>query len=729
MQHEPGDDYIRRISSFIRTHERGLAEAGAPPRRRRIAKPGVASAEAPSVFNPLAWFSAGNPAPYASPPPVKPIVLTLDTHRLFYILIRLEALGIDVGSLDVRVDSPSKPMNYINIFPNSDKSDTLSLASFRSSLSAVSGLSLGGGWWARTEPPTVDAELKFIYSSFTKIPALCMKAPGPKSIAELANEPPNENALPMDSFKNLQTLECQDIDPRTLLGWDRLAESLRSLTVKRSGLEDVTDIFIAAVVDDQARREGGHISRRTITTRGPSRQSSFYSTPLPESVPEDAEETPRAQEDVALPSTPRALSSMKWAFLKHLSLADNALTFFPTDALPYLTSLTHLDLSSNLLVSVPAGLSALYNLVSLNLSDNMIDTVLAIYQNLGQVLNLNLSRNRLESICGLERLPALERVDLRDNVIEETAEIGRLATLPHIQEVWIEGNPLVDYEENYRVTCFDLFWKEGKTVMLDGAAPGFYEKRGLSALPPEQMSSTRPISTAYSPPVVAVGSPRFSPKVEAADASQQKTPQLAAADSSPASHSSPKLHAAAVDGKHRRKKNKRIVELDAREPEQSDNSASHPRVTRHRKATSNAGSGGVPGSRATRTPSPQKKSTSHDAPPPPAPVETKVVSRNAPRFRHSRSHTEAPGASSYGDDTVPSLPTTMRIGNKSAARRARASASVYEPPPTVADGPEGQLRDADAYRARIEALRSDMGDGWLTVFSQTQMSKEGVASG
>lgn len=70
------------------------------------------------------------------------------------------------------------------------------------------------------------------------------------------------------------------------------------------------------------------------------------------------------------------LSEMNWAFLKHLCLSDNALTFFPTNPIQYLTSLTSLDLSSNLLISVPAGLDQLYNLVSLNLADNMIESVL-----------------------------------------------------------------------------------------------------------------------------------------------------------------------------------------------------------------------------------------------------------------------------------------------------------------------------------------------------------------
>ena len=90
----------------------------------------------------------------------------------------------------------------------------------------------------------------------------------------------------------------------------------------------------------------------------------------------------------------------------------------------------------------------------------MIESVLGIYTKLGQVLTLNLSNNRLDSICGLERLVALERVDLRSNRLEESAEVGRLAVLPNIAEVWVEKNPFIESEENHRINCFEHFWKE-----------------------------------------------------------------------------------------------------------------------------------------------------------------------------------------------------------------------------------------------------------------------------
>ena len=722
MEQEPGDDYIRRISSFIRTNERALAEAGAPRRRRGGPKPTETS-----VLNPLGWFGT---AESTSPP--KPVNVIIDTHHLFYILMRLEDVGIDVGTLDVKVVNPSKPINYINIFRDSDKSDTLSLASFRSSLSNISGLSLGGGWWGRSETRSIDVELKYIYSSFTKLPSLILTAPGPKMIAELAGEPPNENCLPLDSFKNLQTFECTDIDPRTVLGWDKMSESLRSLTIKRSGLEDVSDIFIGAVIDDQGRREGSASrSRQRRISLGVSKQASFYSTPLPDAVPEGNEENVHTTPQ---PPAITNLPSYKWAFLRHLSLSDNALTFLPTDPLPYLTSLTHLDLSSNLLVSVPPGLSALFNLVSLNLSDNMIDSVLGIYTQLGQILSINLSHNRLESICGLERLRALERVDLRQNGIDDSAEVGRLAMLPHIAEVWIEGNPFVEIEENYRITCFDYFWKEGKSVTLDGTAPGFYEKRGLSVAPPEQMSSSRPISKVYSPPVVAVGgaNTQMSPPTHAVDA------VLTSVGSSPASGAgSPGPTSPSVTGKERRRKNKRIVDLSGEGSEPNDSS-----LRRHTRTKSEGGlnsekrpkdeQSSILAPQIAAEPSTSSSETRVDQGGQAATPSSPAI-RSVRRSRHGRHRTEVlPSPTEDADaSNFPSPADRAAIlSSKSTSRRARLSASVYEPPTVNADAGavQGQAKDAEAYRRRIEALQSDMGEGWLKVFNQSHMGSPGVAS-
>ena len=719
MEAEAGDDYLRRVSQFIRDNAQRLAEGGFGPRRyapRRQDSSG-------NVFNPLYWVGL-DASSQQQAAQSKPMTFTIDTHHLSYILIRLEALGINVGTLDVKLENPSRPTSYIN-FASTDKTETLSLSSFRSSLSAVSNLSLGPSWWGKPAPPSIDVELKYIYSSFTKLPTLSVRSPGPKVITELQNDPSNDCAIPLDSFKNLQSLECVDIDPRVLLGWDRVADSVRSLVVKRGGMEDVSDVFIGLVLDDQATREGqGTTLRRKRIASGPPRRGSFHGTRLPDSVPEVSEDAHTEEE----PSDAPKLPSWKWGFLKHLSLADNSLTFFPTTPLPYLTSVTHLDISSNLLVSVPPGLSALYNLISLNLSDNMIDSVLGIYQRLGSITSINLSKNRLESICGLERLAALERVDIRHNFLDESAEVGRLAVLPNIKEVWVEGNPLTEIEEGHRIRCFDYFWKEGKTIILDGAHPGFNEKRHLTEPIPEQMRSSRPVSTTVnSPPIIAVGNVQVDAK--------KPSPTISPAPSTPGSlNASPALGPSIVQPRGRRKKNKRIVDLDGGADDGEESLRARSRSTVGAR---------LDGKDVVKPQTEEGPSSPLISPPITAPTSPRRAVIQPPdrlmvsppskkASRHTRGRTES---SIPVDDVgelppLPSLSVTtvgsLKLKSKAAIRRARATASTFEPPGGASD----PSQSPEAFRAKIEALRADMGDGWLKVLNQSHLgSPSGVASG
>ena len=115
---EPGDEYVRRIAEYVRTHGAALA-AAAPVQKRRTR---AATTSEASLFNPLGWFSSDA----ATGSAVKPVVLRLDPHHLFYLLMRIEGLVIDVGALDIKVDGPSRPMNYIELPIDNDKSDALS---------------------------------------------------------------------------------------------------------------------------------------------------------------------------------------------------------------------------------------------------------------------------------------------------------------------------------------------------------------------------------------------------------------------------------------------------------------------------------------------------------------------------------------------------------------------------------------------------------------------------
>ena len=73
----------------------------------------------------------------------------------------------------------------------------------------------------------LEADLKYLYSAFTKIPCLRLAPDHRACLIRGYEEFPFDTAVPLHSFKNLSALEIIDIDYRSFYGWDRLSEQLR----------------------------------------------------------------------------------------------------------------------------------------------------------------------------------------------------------------------------------------------------------------------------------------------------------------------------------------------------------------------------------------------------------------------------------------------------------------------------------------------------------------------
>lgn len=469
-----GDRFIEDCARYIRFNEAKLGQAGS------------SSSTAANWINPAAWLRTNSPpinnrngnnnAP--RPPQIRPSPLRLTSHHLYYLLIRFEALTIPTGPLDVQIPSTSRPTSSFAFISSNvagsgyrkDRDDSMSISSLQTTMSAFGlGTNQGTGWWGGKKAD-ISQELKYIYSAMTKIPSIRI-GPPPIKLIQGFEDCPGELSIPLDTFKNVQLLEFEDTDPRAFLGWDRLSTQLRSLSIKRSGVEDITDIIVDAVIMDGKRRRGEKVRHRVRKIHAP--------------TSEDQPEVGATGSTLSNTSSnsqqlPHLLPSLSWHFLRHLSLSDNSLTFLHSSCLSSLTSLTSLDLSNNLLNAVPPSLNLLPNLQSLNLTNNLIDSVMGIPDALPSIKALNLSQNRLESLCGLERLPTLLRIDLRKNDIFEAGEVGRLATLPKIAEVFILGNPLFEEVDDARVEVFVEFAKEGNNLdalRLDNEGIGYFERQ------------------------------------------------------------------------------------------------------------------------------------------------------------------------------------------------------------------------------------------------------------
>jgi len=381
----------------------------------------------------------------------------------------------------------------------------------------------------------------------------------------------------------------------------------------------------------------------------------------------------------------------------------------------------------------------------------MVDSVLGIYSQIPSIISLNISSNRLESLCGLERLTHLSRVDLRDNRVEDIGEIGRLAVLEEVKSVWVTGNPCTRRYQDWRVRCFDLFAKEGREVLLDGSIPGLMESRAMVHRVDKNGHTQlygdngRPLSGSHSPSnIQAVGKsspPTASPHIVAVEQSPGPSPALSAAQSIA---SSPEL---TFQMKPRRRKNKRIVDLDDKESIDDFRRETRGFAKTHGRHSSDAGVLrhdaqtllNVPGHPATNV----STIPAHD-----------LISSVFPRVETSSRAVDP--ISSVTVDSLPSLNRSSTVGPpstvsgirqgtgtsrtiasaKSNKRRVRLSSSMYEPASASQGFPEGSLQkeespessggkpaisEAEIFRKRIEALRNEVGDSWLKVLSQTHL--------
>ncbi|KAF9325214.1 hypothetical protein BG006_011284 [Podila minutissima] len=452
-----------------------------------------------------------------------------------------------IKSDDDDKDGVPNPITYPS-FPTPAATRPQSIRSFQST--AISTLTLITGWkqWSAAssqENITITDDIHFIHRFMKKVPGLRLVSKIPpglhvqgrgridgysaNAILNLFSTGQDGMSKPMQLpvlslFPALTHLEIHKIPPRCIDGWEVLMKQLRSLVVVQADIEDVYDVMVAAVVNSERRRRQKHFKEQnravqimqeqqealkdaalvskeidtiqeeeegetenTTTTNGSSEGEvgslgASASVPMITSISLPEEE---------LDDSTILASLEMWPHLHHLSLTDNGLPALAhNDTFSYTHSVVSLDLSHNLLLSPPSGLIHLHNLHELNLSYNMISGVQSIYQILGNISVLDLRGNRLESLSGLERLWNLEKVDVRENHLDEAAEVGRLAALPQIREVWAERNPFCVIQQKHRLEILAVFKANGHDLLLDGTFASFTERRSLANLSPSSFSTT-----------------------------------------------------------------------------------------------------------------------------------------------------------------------------------------------------------------------------------------------
>ncbi|KAJ9643408.1 hypothetical protein H2199_004087 [Coniosporium tulheliwenetii] len=331
MDTEDGSVFIKNLAYFVRTHEKALANAlqlqRQAPRNASSPPSGSTTAATTTSSSASATFAAALSLPYLSftSQNIKPVKLTLTPHHLFFLLSRFEELGIPVGPMNVRLENihtDASPTNYVSFLSqaqrkksrNSDRDSTHSVSSIRSVMSGMASLWSSFGLSnsaakSEKQKAAIQEDLKYLYSAFTKIPCVRLAPDHKARLIAGYEEFPFDSAVPLFAFKNLSALEVYDVDFRQFYGWDRLADQLRGLTLKRAGVDDPADVLINIVLDDMDKRR-----RRSAKIPHPLRN------PGPPPVRRSSKLRWRGNRLASLAGIERLLS------LERLDLRDNKLT-------------------------------------------------------------------------------------------------------------------------------------------------------------------------------------------------------------------------------------------------------------------------------------------------------------------------------------------------------------------------------------------------------------------
>jgi Leucine-rich repeat (LRR) protein len=444
---------------------------------------------------------------------IRPAQLTLTPHHLFYILSRLEELDIGIGPMNIRLENihtETSPANYVSFLNQpqskrrSDKDSMHSVSSVRSVMSGMSALwssfGLGGsGGITKTEKAkaALEADLKYLYSAFTKLPSLRLSPDHRARLIRGYEEFPFDTAVPLFAFKNLQSLDIVDVDFRQFYGWDRLADQLSLLTVKRANLDDPRDLITNIVLDDADRRrfrstKTQHSSALAFSVSSPAKSVVCRSNSDPGSLGKLPTESPTllvdedANDGEISPKFPhgsvspiRPFSSRPNSSYRHVrsysskgkrsgsgssNSSEQSLFAHQSESLSGPLSLgslppskwrflKYLSLADNSLTSISTNslLPLANTLRSLNLSSNLFTEVPDSLSILIRLTSLDLSNCMIESLQSLSKspLPAITTLKLKHNRLTSLAGIERLLSLENLN---VQDNKISDPVEAARLT-------------------------------------------------------------------------------------------------------------------------------------------------------------------------------------------------------------------------------------------------------------------------------------
>ncbi|KAL8852222.1 MAG: hypothetical protein Q9221_002932 [Calogaya cf. arnoldii] len=797
MESVDGPTFIRNLAQFVRTHEKALANAlQSRQRMPKTGQDGLQPVEASS--HPLVAPQPTNTTSSVSNAlvaaltlgtlnlttrNVKPAKLTLTSHHLFYLLSRFEDIGVAVGPMNVRTENlhaETSPANYVSFLSQSQRShgrsdrDSIhSVSSVRSVMSGVSALWSGfstSNQASRSEKVEAQLmlDLKYLYSAFTKIP--CLRLSPDQSVRLIRNheEFPFDTAVPLLVFKNLTALEVCDVDFRHFFGWDRLADQLRSVTLKRANIKDPADLITSIVLDDmeKRRRRSSKIQSSPViawplsppvrlvdATRALSASDSPVTEGLSQSKSPIGENPPAVLHSSSSPNRPT--NSWQNASYRHArngskkfgrsgsGSSDSSVQSNPPSGGGHRTGssanlllaaqlpaskwrfLRHLSLTDNSLTTIPANsFEPLANsLHSLDLSSNLFTEIPDGLANLCVLRALNLSNCMIGSLQSLLRspIPAITVLNLRANRLVSIVGVEKLLSLDRLD---LRENRLGDSTELARLTGLPEFrevWVaqnpftrshgDYRRVIFNlfRSTPGNIADICIDASGPSHHERKHLVDrVAEVEPVSVIRTMH-----------QENGPQAATVDNPSKDTSKPSVTEVCTESRDRPfsssdQENQHVNTEIAYNPHAAPKSKRTTKSTRRQRLVDLA---------AEKDPVPTMSSTLLQ--PDYSAQGAKKPSADVADMISERSHSEAPSASNIRSASQPSVPIQASTPSREGTAHVRALSSMsFKPdqPPLGNDTQTAKL-EAQAYRQKIEALKQEVGGNWLTALNEERLSK------
>jgi hypothetical protein len=268
-------------------------------------------------------------------------------------------------------------------------------------------------------------------------------------------------------------------------------------------------------------------------------------------------------------------------------------------------------------------------------------------------------------------------LDLRDNKLTDPTELARLTGIPELKEIWVSGNPFVKTHSNYRITIFNLFRKTPgftEDIIIDASGPGYNERRQLAERVPEREN----VPVVKPPPSLLPAVDITKPAI-IYDA--PRDPAVLRKERPHPSTTTSEIYTSA--SRRRRTPKRRIVDLST-----SDSSSikQTPAPISSAEDATSAAAGSDSGYGVSPETKPSEAISSSTSPP--------------PLRRPSSSQAEA----------LPRLDTSTTPHLRAADPGLDASTLALETQDWSVSG--------EMYRRKIEALRNEVGNGWLSVLSE-----------